>query len=61
MKKNKSNGCDNDFMISSGPVPRKPSPAGDGMPTPKDYSGSRNPEFEYPPTSKLPSRPTGKE
>lgn len=42
-----------DFTISSGKVPRtNPSPAGEGLPTPKDQSEERNPEFQYPPDGK---------
>lgn len=59
MPKNK--GLDSDFKISSGPVPRTPSRAGDGLPTPTDQSKERNPEFEYPPSKNAPPGPTGKD
>jgi hypothetical protein len=44
-----------EFTISSGRVPTKSSHAGDGIPQkPHDCGMERNPEFKYPPTSKLP-------
>jgi hypothetical protein len=46
------NAVPKEFTISSGPIPRKGSPAGEGMPTPQDHSSERIPEFEYPPTKK---------
>lgn len=59
---NNKQGIDSDFKISSGQVPRTPSRAGEGFPsTPQDCGRERNPEFEYPPTGKLPPGPTGKD